>query len=287
MKIKIAEYKRILAAAMAVVMITFTACGAADTQTDAAKEETAAEEIENPLTGSQHPYYYNEEHLERYEAYARENPDLTEDEVIWHVEADIDKDVYEDMTEIPDVLLDMDYEQLLVSKHFVLPEDYEPADLVTLKDGYKATEATVKAFREMEKAANADGVELDICSAYRSYSHQTELYNSYVASNGRESADTFSARPGSSEHETGRAIDMMGPSGILEDYENTESCAWIHENAYKYGFILRYGKDIEDVTGYMYESWHITYIGKEAAEIMHDENIEAFEEYWVKYVKYQ
>lgn len=267
--------KGLLSVFMAILIaVTFTACnfGISEKADDKGTEN-----------GKQ-PYYYNEEHTERYEAYAKANPELSEDEVIWHVEADIDKPVYEDMTVIPDTVLDS--EQFLVNKHFVLPEGYEPKELVTLKDGYKATKNTVAAFKEMEKAANADGMELDICSAYRSFERQQKLYSEYVASDGVTNADTYSARPGSSEHHTGRAIDMMGPNGILDDYEDTKSCAWIHENAYKYGFILRYGEEIQDITGYMYESWHITYIGKEASKIMHDEGIKSFEEYWVKYVKY-
>ena len=213
------------------------------------------------------PYYYNEEHTERYEAYAKANPELSEDEVIWHVEADIDKPVYEDMTEIPDTVLDS--EQFLVNKHFVLPEGYEPKELVTLKDGYKATKNTVAAFKEMEKAANADGVELDICSAYRSYDTQKSLYDSSLSAYGADFTYTRTAYPGRSEHHTGWAVDITSASmgyGLSQDFINYPEGQWINEHCSEYGFIIRYPEGKTHITGYDYEPWHLRYVGVDTAK---------------------
>ncbi len=259
------------------IALTLTACGGS-------KDEDKDDSKTSKKTSEEKPYYYNKDNKERYDAYQKANPDLSWDEVIWHVEANIDKLSYEDTEAISED--EIDSEQLLINKHFVLKEEYKPSNLVEFKGGYYATENTVKAFKKMEKAAAEDGITLDICSAYRTFAYQKGLYERYTAQSGQAEADTYSARPGSSEHHTGRAIDLIELGHELTDYENSESCAWVHKNAYKYGFILRYGKDIQDVTGYMYEAWHITYVGTDAAKTMHDENIEAFEEYWVKYVKY-
>ena len=99
--------------------------------------------------------------------------------------------------------------------------------------------------------------------------------------------DTYSARPGHSEHQTGRAIDLCGSFGSLNDFINTPEGPWVNENCYKYGFIIRYQQDIIPLTGYKYEPWHITYVGTEVAQTMHDLNIRCLEEYVVKYIDHQ
>ncbi|MEE1037793.1 MAG: M15 family metallopeptidase [Eubacterium sp.] len=238
----------------------------------------------NIKVDSNNPYYYCEENSDRYESYQQKNPDMDFDEVIWRVEADIDKPSYEEMTEVSRE--EENSLTVLVNKHFVLRSDYEPAQLVELGGGYLVTPETKAAFGAMKEAAQEDGINLMYTSAYRSLDRQEILYNNYVAQDGQENADTYSARPGSSEHHTGRAIDLVDETWDLMQFEYSDQCKWVRDNCWKYGFILRYGEDIVDVTGYMYESWHITYVGKEAAKIMHDEGIEALEEYWVKYVKY-
>ena len=99
--------------------------------------------------------------------------------------------------------------------------------------------------------------------------------------------DTYSARPGHSEHQTGRAIDLCGSFGSLNDFINTPEGPWVNENCYKYGFIVRYQQDIVSLAGYKYEPWHITYVGTEVAQAMHDLNIRCLEEYVVKYIDHQ
>ena len=135
-----------------------------------------------------------------------------------------------------------------------MPKDYDPGSLsVDAKN----------AFDEMQNAAKNDNIKLWIASGYRSYSLQTNLYNSYVLKDGKAKADTYSARPGHSEHQTGLAMDL---NIIDSSFEGTPEAIWIEKNCYKYGFIIRYPKGKEEITGYKYEPWHVRYLGKELAE---------------------
>ena len=143
---------------------------------------------------------------------------------------------------------------LIVNKTYSLPKDYDPGSL--------SLDAK-NAFDEMQNAAKNDNIKLWIASGYRSYSLQTNLYNSYVLKDGKAKADTYSARPGHSEHQTGLAMDL---NIIDSSFEGTPEAIWIEKNCYKYGFIIRYPKGKEDITGYKYEPWHVRYLGKELAE---------------------
>lgn len=230
-------------------------------------------------------YYYDESKKERYEAYKQANPDLSDDEVVWQVDVDMDKDDYTDMTTISEE--DSDNIVLLVNKHFRLADDYAPSSLQLLDEAYYLTPETFTAFENMRAAASLEDITIAAGSTYRSVDYQRDLYDYYVEVDGQEEADRFSARPGSSEHHTGRAIDLVGPDWTLDSFEGTAACDWVHQHGYEYGFILRYQKDIEHITGYEYEPWHITYVGKDAATIMHEKNIASLEEYYVKYVMYQ
>ena len=97
-------------------------------------------------------------------------------------------------------------------------------------------------------------------------------------------ADDYSARAGFSEHHTGRTVDLIGPNGTLRGFTGTKEADWVRENAWNYGFILRYTPENEAITGYESEPWHITYVGKEAAARMHTQGIGSLEEYVAKYV---
>lgn len=143
---------------------------------------------------------------------------------------------------------------LIVNKTYSLPKDYDPGSLsVDVKN----------AFDEMQSAAKKENIKLWISSGYRSYSLQTNLYNSYVLKEGKAKADTYSARPGHSEHQTGLAMDL---NVINSSFEGTPEAIWIEKNCYKYGFIVRYPKGKEKITGYKYEPWHVRYLGKKLAE---------------------
>lgn len=134
------------------------------------------------------------------------------------------------------------------------------------------------AFEEMAKAAEKDNYKLIAMSTYRSYDYQVTLYNNYKNSDGQEKADTYSGRPGFSEHQTGLAVDIYNGKTDYTNFEKTEEFNWMQKNAYKYGFILRFPKDKEKETGYQYESWHYRYVGKEIAKYIHNKNI-TLEEY--------
>ena len=115
--------------------------------------------------------------------------------------------------------------------------------------------------------AKAIGLNIYLSSGFRSYSTQKNLYNNYVATDSKTNADTYSARPGHSEHQTGLAFDV---NQIDNSFDNTNEAVWLSNNCYKYGFILRYPKGKSNETGYMYESWHFRYVGKDLAEKLYN-----------------
>ena len=142
---------------------------------------------------------------------------------------------------------------LIANKTYSLPSTYKPGGL---------TSTTNEAFKKMQAAAKLDGISLVIKSGYRSYATQKSTYNYYVSRDGKTKADTYSARPGHSEHQTGLAMDL----NIINDtFHNTKEAKWLASNCYKYGFILRYPKGKTNETGYKYESWHFRYVGVDLA----------------------
>ncbi|MDR1572992.1 MAG: M15 family metallopeptidase [Clostridiales Family XIII bacterium] len=226
-------------------------------------------------------YYYEEERLDRYLQYEAAHSELSSAEVVWQVDVDLDKPFYEDPAEIADV----DSEQALVNKHFKFPDDFVPAELVTLEGDYRVTPATKEAYERMKADATAAGCAIRVGSAYRSIEYQKSLYARYLEQD-PNNADNYSARPGFSEHHTGRTVDLIGPSGTLRGFVGTKEADWVRENAWNYGFIVRYTTENEAITGYESEPWHITYIGKEAAALMREHGIGSLEEYVAKYVRH-
>lgn len=147
---------------------------------------------------------------------------------------------------------------LIANKTYSLPSDYDPQGL---------TNETYNAFQELAAGAANDGLNIYLSSGYRSYSYQNEIYNNYVYWYGQETADTFSARPGHSEHQTGLAIDV---NTIDDSFAGTPEAIWLEEHCIEYGFIIRYPKGKSSITGYKYEPWHIRYVGKDVAQAVHD-----------------
>ena len=141
---------------------------------------------------------------------------------------------------------------LVVNKADPLPEDY----------GNGLTSSTTKAFYEMQAASKLENLNIYLSSGFRSYSTQDRVYNNYVARDGKQMADTYSARPGHSEHQTGLAFDV---NQINDTFNDSAEAKWLANNCYKYGFILRYPQGKEDITGYKYESWHFRYVGVDLA----------------------
>ena len=141
---------------------------------------------------------------------------------------------------------------LVVNKTYPLPEDY----------GNGLTSTTTNAFYEMQAASKLENLNIYLSSGFRSYSTQDRVYNNYVARDGKQMADTYSARPGHSEHQTGLAFDV---NQINDTFNDSAEAKWLANNCYKYGFILRYPQGKEDITGYKYESWHFRYVGVDLA----------------------
>lgn len=144
---------------------------------------------------------------------------------------------------------------LIVNKKYPLPKNFNPGEDVEAR----------AAFEQMAASAKKAGFEIVAFSSFRSYEYQTTLYNNYVERDGKEQADRYSARPGYSEHQTGLAFDV-GEVGkedlwLTSEFGETAAGKWLVENASKYGFVLRYPKGKENITGYMYESWHFRYLG--------------------------
>lgn len=178
---------------------------------------------------------------------------------------------------------------ILVNKNNYLDKNYIPEDLKAI--AYFAKDRSAESrfmraeaadhFNRMVELAKEAGIEIVMTTAYRSYGFQSVLYNNYVAKYGQAEADKFSAKPGFSEHQTGLSVDVSAPSvgyALKESFDQTTEWKWLTENMTDYGFILRYPKGKTGITGYMYEPWHLRYVGTEIAKIITDENI-TFEEY--------
>lgn len=172
-----------------------------------------------------------------------------------------------------------------------LPSDYAPTDLVKITDFPTVLEnpevnqirkVAYDSLVELVAACKEEtGIQLYGRSGYRSYNTQVALYNGYVANHGKEAADKFSARPGASEHQTGLAIDVTSKNMNYQldtNFIDFEEGKWLADNAYKYGFIIRFPEGQESITGYIYEPWHIRYLGKELAKEVFDSEL-TFEEY--------
>lgn len=180
---------------------------------------------------------------------------------------------------------------IVANKSHKLPEGYEPSDLtrpnVASSAAWTLREPAARALEEMFAAAEADGIHMVLGSAYRSEAYQRQLWNNYASMYSPERADRISSRPGYSDHQTGLAVDIVQGmnSGLGTDFnetfENTPEAKWLHEHAQEYGWIMRYPKGKEEITGYAYEPWHFRYIGKEYAEAIYAvDEWETFEEYF-------
>ena len=137
------------------------------------------------------------------------------------------------------------------------------------------------AFEKMSEDARKENLNIIAMSTYRSYNYQEKLYTKYVNEDGKEKADTYSARPGHSEHQTGLAVDVYNQKVNYTEFESTEEFKWLEKNAHKYGFILRYPKNKSKITGYVYEAWHYRYVGPKTATKIKKQNI-TYDEYYIQ-----
>lgn len=223
--------------------------------------------------------YFKEKLGTRYINYYKKNNSLTSRQIVENVNCNLDYEYYKVDNKV-------DFSKghlLLVNKFYKLENDYVPSTLVKIdkKYGYeRMLDKTVyNAFIDMYNDIEKEGMALFITSPYRSYNYQQKLYNNYVTTNGQKMADSFSAKPGYSEHQTGFAVDLASKNSMYTRFQNTKEYQWMLNNCYKYGFILRYPKDKEKQTGYMFEAWHYRYVGKKVAKYIHDNKI-TYDEYY-------
>lgn len=225
--------------------------------------------------------YYIDKNVARYLDYGNGNK-KTSEEIVSIVNSNADLEYY---SGVKTSSLD-DGNLILVNKFYHLPDKYEPKDLVTLSSKYnkgannKMRKEAAEAFMKMVDAALLDNIILKNASAYRSYDYQLDLYDSYVKRDGKKNADIYSARPGYSEHQTGLCSDI---NTIDSSFHGTSEANWLLKNAYKYGFIIRFPKDKEKITGYKYEPWHYRYVGEKVAKKIYENNL-TLEEYYAYYV---
>lgn len=215
--------------------------------------------------------------LDRYEAYHAQHPELTAEEAVVRVNIGLDAPPYGD----PEEVEDPDSLTALVNQYHALPADYAPK-VVYLTAAYtnqrdRLRPVACRAFMKMADAAAQEGLRIYNASAYRSYTTQKWVYQRYVNQEGTQEADTYSARPGCSEHQTGLALDINTAS-LSDHFEETEEYAWLVENSWRYGFILRFPEGKEEITGYQFEPWHYRYVGPAAARVCY-ENGWTLEEY--------
>ena len=172
---------------------------------------------------------------------------------------------------------------VLVNKNNQLQSDYIPKNLESIslrfanKDKYLRKDVK-EAFENLSSEASALGYRIVAVSAYRDYNYQNELFNYYVEEKGLDYALDCSAKPGHSEHQTGLAVDVEGENKDYDNFEDTKEFSWMKENAHRFGFILRYPKGKEHITGFKYEPWHYRYVGIDAAYEIYEKNI-TLEEY--------
>ncbi len=179
----------------------------------------------------------------------------------------------------------------VVNKKRPLPEGYVPSELVVPKvslrlagsaEQMQLNKVTANATEAMFAAAQQQGIKLMLASGYRSEAYQRQLYNGYVATDGQEAADRSSAKPGTSEHQTGYAMDVCAAGSnceLVQSFGATDTGKWLAQHANEYGFVIRYQQGKESVTGYEYEPWHLRYVGSDLANELY-KNGQTIEEFF-------
>lgn len=222
--------------------------------------------------------------LDNYDRYVTYSDNTGEDEkiTVLLVNLDLDKDDYTDANAVNKFSYDM-----LVNKHNSLDSTFVPDDLVSIpsvyasEENFQCNKVALEAFKKMYNAALNDGFQLIINSAYRSYDDQVELNDYYLKEYGQNYVNKYVAFPGYSEHQTGLAFDVGSRNSNV--FASSKEYGWMQENAYKYGFIYRFTKKDEFITGFRNEPWHYRYVGCDIATYIHDNDI-SFEEYYAMFL---
>lgn len=238
------------------------------------------------LLGFLQEKYYLRKNLDRYLAYYEKHKKVALEDIVALVNVNADYEHYEH-----DIKADVSKDiAVLSNKYYKLDADYEPDDLVDVKNTYYYGESqqirseVMDAFIEMWNDANAEGIYLIINSSYRPYTEQEQLYNEYTELYGQRGADTIASRPGYSEHQTGLALDIFSKDSTTRStFKDSVAYTWLINNSYKYGFILRYPEGKESLTGFEFEAWHYRYVGKKHAKAVHEKNI-TYDEYYAYYL---
>ncbi len=228
-------------------------------------------------------FSYDFAKLENYDRYVNYSDETGESELdtILYINLNLDNPEYTEL--VKGFSTDM-----LINKHRYLSEDFVPDDLIdissdyTSEGNYQCSHLALNAFIEMYNAAQNEGYNIVINSAYRSYQEQVELSDLYLNAYGQEYVDKYVAKPGFSEHQTGLAFDIGSRHNRI--FANSKEYGWMKDNAYKYGFIMRYDERYEDLTEFRKEPWHYRYVGKDIAKYIHEHNNMSLEEYYVMFL---
>ncbi len=230
--------------------------------------------------------YFIASHLFDYIEYYKKNTDKELSDVIAIINVGANKPWYEGSS----VTDETKGFAVLVNKFHILSENYDAGEIKKFSSTYaygtvRANITVYEAFIQMANAARKDGVTLVLSSGYREHDYQEKIYNNMVKSKGQEYADKYAARPGSSEHETGLALDILstGMGAFTDNFDKTDAYAWLTSHAHEYGFILRYPEGKEHITGYSPESWHYRYLGVDLASKVKSEGI-TYDEYYAYYL---
>lgn len=261
--------------------------------------EFSKEQIEKILTLEYNPdiidfikeKYYIMDNLEEYLEYQKSNPDMSKADVVAVVNVGANHEWYDEkVVRKTDITKGEDGILMLVNKFNALDKDYNPDDIVKISNWYayegnSIREVVYEKLKGFYNAARNAGYYVVINSSYRTYEQQERDYNNFLTKYGKKYADSYAARPGHSEHQTGLAFDINPPGAGMDDYEqHKDAYDWLAEHAHEYGFILRYPKGKEHITGYNYEPWHFRYVGEKVAKEIYEQKI-TFDEYYAFYLK--
>ncbi len=229
--------------------------------------------------------YFNYNKIDRYLAYKNKNKTLSNKKIVTHVNIGIDQPPYNNSIET--TYLNKVY--ILVNKYNHLSEQYIPQNLELISNEYatgnvKLIKEAKEQFEIMSSSAKKENLNIIAFSGYRDYTYQKNLYNTYLQKDSQKKVDTYSARAGYSEHQTGLSVDIYNGIDDYNNFEQTKEFKWLKDNAHKYGFILRYPKNKELETQYQYESWHYRYVGIDIATYIKKHNI-SFDEYYVQNIE--
>lgn len=228
-------------------------------------------------------FIYNK--LSKYLDYYKENSNLKARDVVEIINVNRDKKYY---TGIKSSDISKGTSTLL-NKYYALNKEYKPIDLENMSlqyafAGNKLIKEAYENFVELVKAAKEKDYNIIASSSFRDFDSQEKIYLKEETTSGKEEADKLVARPGHSEHQLGLAVDIDLYKKEYDKLEDTEEYKWLLDNAHKYGFILRYPKEKENITGYGFEPWHYRYVGNTIAEYIYKNKI-TYDEYYAYYIE--